>query len=79
MRGYQYSFLDISGQTGADLTLHLSSDAAACELAKDLLSKSVFASLEMRKVPGKELICRIGRTDRAKASRAPSRRRNGLS
>ena len=68
MRGYQYTFLDTGGRTGADLTLHLSSDEAACELAKDLLSKSEFASLETRKVPGKELIDRIGRTDCAKAS-----------
>ena len=61
--GYQYTFLDTDGRKGADLTLHLSSDEEACELANELLSKSKFALLELRKGPGADLIYRIGKTD----------------
>jgi hypothetical protein len=63
MDDYHYTFMDTDGRTGADLTLHPSSDEVACELAKELLSKSEFASLELRKGPGADLIYRIGKTD----------------
>jgi hypothetical protein len=62
MDDYHYTFMDTDGRTGADLTLHPSSDEVACELAKELLSKSKFASLELRKGPGADLIYRIGKT-----------------
>jgi hypothetical protein len=63
MDDYHYTFMDADGRTGADLTLHPSSDEVACDLAKELLSKSEFASLELRKGPGADLIYRIGKTD----------------
>ena len=43
--------------------MFLSSEEAACQLGKELLSKSEFSSLETRKNLGTELIYRIGRTD----------------
>jgi hypothetical protein len=67
MRGYQYTFLDMGERTEATLTLHLPSDEAASDSAKELLSKSKFAWLEMRKCTGTELIYPIDRTDCAKA------------
>lgn len=63
MAGYHYTFMDTDGRTGANLTLHPSSDEVACDLAKELLSQSKFASLELRKGPGADLIFRIGKTD----------------
>ena len=63
MDDYHYTFMETDGRTGADLTLHPSSDEVARELAKELLSKSKFASLELRKGPGADLIYRIGKTD----------------
>ena len=63
MDGYHHTFMDTDGRTGADLTLHPSSDEVACELAKELLFKSKFASLELRKGPGEDLIYRVGKTD----------------
>ena len=62
MDDYLYTFMDTNGRTGANLTLHPSSDEVACDLAKELLSKSKFASLELRKGPGADLIYRIGKT-----------------
>jgi hypothetical protein len=61
MDDYLYTFMDTNGRTGADLTLR-PSDEVACELAKELLSKSRFASLELRKGPGADLIYRIRKT-----------------
>jgi hypothetical protein len=63
MDDYHYTFMDTDGRTGANLTLYPSSDEVACELAKELLSKSKFASLELRKGPGADLIYHIGKTD----------------
>jgi hypothetical protein len=63
MDDYHYTFMDTDGRTGADLTLYPSSDEVACELAKELLSKSTFASLELRKGPGADLIYRVGKID----------------
>ena len=63
MDDYHYTFMDTDGRTGADLTLYPSSDEVACDLAKELLSKSKFASLELRKGPEADLIYRIGKTD----------------
>ena len=63
MNGYHYVFMDTDGRTGASLTMFLSSEEAACQLAKELLSKSEFSSLETRGNLGTELIYRIGRTD----------------
>ena len=62
MDDYHYTFMDTDGRTGANLTLYPSSDEVACELAKELLSKSRFASLELRKGPGADLIYRIRKT-----------------
>jgi hypothetical protein len=62
MDDYHYTFMDTDGRTGADLTLQPSSDEVACELAQELLSKSKFASLELRKGPGADLIYRIDKT-----------------
>jgi hypothetical protein len=61
MRSYRYTFLDMDGRVGADLTLYSYSDKAAYEIAGEMFPKSGFASLEMRR--GRELIYRIGRTD----------------
>ena len=61
MRGYRYTFLDMDGRVGADLTLYSCSDKAAYEIAREMLPQSSFASLEMRR--GTELIHHIARTD----------------
>lgn len=61
MRGYRYTFLDLKGLTGADLTLHSSSDDEARKLASELLYKCEFVALEMRR--GAELIYSISKMD----------------
>jgi hypothetical protein len=61
MRSYRYTFLDMHGRVGADITLYSYSDKAAYEIAGEIFPKSGFASLEMRR--GRELIYRLGRTD----------------
>jgi LexA DNA binding domain len=62
MRRYRYTFLDMDGRVGADLTLRWPSDKAAYEIAQKMLPQSDFSSLEMRR--GAELIYHIARTDR---------------
>ena len=65
MRGYRYTFLDLKGLTGADLTLNSSSDDEARKLASELLYKCEFVALEMRR--GAELIYSISKMDGVKS------------
>ena len=61
MRSYRYTFLDIDGRVGADITLYSYSDKSAYEIAGEIFPRSGFAALEMRK--GRDLIYRMGRNE----------------
>jgi hypothetical protein len=47
MLGYHYKFLSDDGQTAAIFILYSASDAAACELAGELLAKSHWPAVEV--------------------------------
>ena len=66
MSGYRYTFFDIDGRTCAEFTSHNSSDEDACGVANELLSRSQFTSLKLRKGPRQ--LYHISRMDFAKTS-----------
>jgi hypothetical protein len=65
MDGYSYRFLDEQGSVGATLLLHSESDESARDLASELLSRSQFPLVEVRR--GVSIICQI-RRERHQAS-----------
>ena len=59
MDGYRYSFLDEQGSVGATLLLHSENDESARDLASELLSRSQFLLVEVRR--GASIIFQIRR------------------